>query len=54
MPAPVPATPDPRVARLRRLDACAVSDALDRLQLTGVVTGLAQHAGEGRIAGRQT
>ena len=43
---------DPEVARLRRLDACAVSDALDRLQLTGVVTGLAQHSGDRRIAGR--
>lgn len=39
------------VARLRRLDACAVSDALDRLQLTGVVTGIPQRAGHGRIAG---
>lgn len=40
------------VARLRRLDACAVSDALDRLKLPGVVTGLVQHAGAHRIAGR--
>jgi 4-hydroxy-4-methyl-2-oxoglutarate aldolase len=40
------------VARLRRLDACAVSDAFDRLGLTGVVTGVPQQAGSGRIAGR--
>ncbi len=38
--------------RLRRLDACAVSDALDKLQLPGVVTGLTQRSGSGRIAGR--
>lgn len=43
---------DARVARLRRVDACAVSDALDRLKLPGVVTGLTQHAGDTRIAGR--
>ena len=43
---------DERVARLRRIDACAVSDALDQLGLTGVVTGLVQHAGDRLIAGR--
>src|SRR6478735_4656223 len=43
---------DPNVQRLRRLDACAVSDALDKLQLPGAVTGLAQRSGSGRIAGR--
>ncbi len=47
---------DPQVQRLRRLDACAVSDALDKLGLTGVVTGLPQRSGRdedgGRIAGR--
>jgi regulator of RNase E activity RraA len=43
---------DPEVQRLRRLDACAVSDALDKLQLPGVVTGLTQRSGGGRIAGR--
>lgn len=47
---------DPFVQRLRRLDACAVSDALDKLGLAGVVTGLPQRsgpdAGGGRIAGR--
>ena len=31
---------DPNVQRLRRLDACAVSDALDKLGLSGAVTGL--------------
>ncbi|MGY2491744.1 RraA family protein [Cupriavidus sp. CP313] len=44
--------PDPYVQRLRRLDCCAVSDALDKLQLPGVVTGLPQRSGAGRIAGR--
>lgn len=43
---------DPQVKRLRRLDACAVSDALDKLGLPGAVTGLPQRSGEGRIAGR--
>jgi len=38
--------------RLRRLDCCALSDALDRLQLPGQVTGLPQFAGDGRISGR--
>jgi 4-hydroxy-4-methyl-2-oxoglutarate aldolase len=40
-----------RVRRLRRLDACAVSDALDRLDLAGVVSDVPQQSGEGRIAG---
>ena len=40
-----------RVQRLRRLDCCAVSDALDKLGLPGVVTGLPQRSGAGRIAG---
>lgn len=31
---------DQNVQRLRRLDCCAVSDALDKLKLTGVVSGL--------------
>lgn len=43
---------DPLVARLRKLDCCAVSDALDRLGLKGVVSGLPQRSGDGRIAGR--
>jgi regulator of RNase E activity RraA len=33
------------------LDCCAVSDALDRLQLSGVVSGVPQQSGSGRIAG---
>jgi regulator of RNase E activity RraA len=41
------------VARLRKLDCCALSDALDQLKLGGVVTGLlGQGSGTGRIAGR--
>lgn len=47
---------DTQVQRLRRLDVCAVSDALDKLQLPGVVTGLPQRSsgpgGMSRIAGR--
>lgn len=43
---------DARVARLRRLDACAVSDALDKLGLRGAVTELHQFSGTQRIAGR--
>ena len=38
--------------RLSRLDCCAVSDALDKLKLGGVVSGLPQLSGTGRIAGR--
>jgi 4-hydroxy-4-methyl-2-oxoglutarate aldolase len=38
--------------RLRRLDGCAVSDALDKLGLAGAVTGLPQRSGAGRIVGR--
>ena len=40
------------VQRLRRLDCCAVSDALDKLGLPGAVTGLQQRSGAGRIAGQ--
>jgi 4-hydroxy-4-methyl-2-oxoglutarate aldolase len=40
------------VHRLRRLDCCAVSDALDRLKLPGVISGIPQQSGNGRIAGR--
>ena len=43
---------DSAVERLSRLDCCAVSDALDKLGLTGVVSGLAQLSGSRRIAGR--
>lgn len=44
--------PEDYVARLARIDCCALSDALDRLKLTGQATGLPQRSGEGRIAGR--
>ena len=40
------------VARLCKLDCCALSDALDSLGLKGVVSGFPQQSGEGRIAGR--
>jgi 4-hydroxy-4-methyl-2-oxoglutarate aldolase len=40
------------VQRLLRLDACAVSDALDKLKLNGVVSGLERLSGAGRMAGR--
>jgi 4-hydroxy-4-methyl-2-oxoglutarate aldolase len=40
-----------RVRRLRQLDACAVSDALDRLGLEGIETHVPQYSGRGRIAG---
>jgi 4-hydroxy-4-methyl-2-oxoglutarate aldolase len=40
------------VVRLKKLDCCAVSDALDKLHLKGVVTGLTELASSRRIAGR--
>jgi regulator of RNase E activity RraA len=40
------------VIRLKRLDACAVSDAMDKEGIAGAVGGLEQRAGKGRIAGR--
>src|SRR5262245_13016207 len=43
---------DDNAARLRRLDACAVSDALDKLGLAGVVTGLERLTTDRRISGR--
>lgn len=43
---------DSLVERLSRLDSCAVSDALDKLELAGVVTGLHQLSSLRRIAGR--
>jgi len=43
---------DSVVARLARLDACSLSDALDALGLAGTVTGIPQRAGTRRIAGR--
>lgn len=47
-----PEADDPIPGRLARLDTCAVSDALDRLGLPGVVLGLAPLGAPGRrIAG---
>ena len=43
---------DDKAARLARLDACAVSDALDKLQLAGVVTGIQRLTTDRRIFGR--
>jgi regulator of RNase E activity RraA len=40
------------VRRLRRLDCCAISDALDKLELEGVVSGVQQASGQKRVAGR--
>ncbi len=40
------------VGRLKKLDCCAVSDALDKLHLKGAVTGLGQLSTSRRIAGR--
>jgi regulator of RNase E activity RraA len=42
---------DDPVARLGRLDACAVSDALDKLGLSGVVTGIPRLTTDRRISG---
>ncbi|MEO7786797.1 MAG: RraA family protein [Sphingomicrobium sp.] len=43
--------PDDVATRLARLDACAVSDALDQLGLPPSVTGLNPRAAKGRISG---
>jgi regulator of RNase E activity RraA len=43
---------DPFTQRLARLDCCAVSDALDKLQLSGTTSMLPQRSGSRRIAGR--
>ncbi len=43
---------DALVVRLARLDACAVSDALDKLGLHGAEGGLVQRSASRRIAGR--
>ena len=43
---------DDVVARLNRLDSCAVSDALDKLGLKGAVTGIHRFSTDRRIAGR--
>lgn len=44
--------PTGAVARLQRLDSCALSDALDALGLAGAVTGLRALSVQRRIAGR--
>ncbi len=43
---------DPLVARLNRLDSCAVSDALDKLSLPASVSGIHRLSTDRRIAGR--
>ena len=43
---------DDAAARLSKVDACAVSDALDKLGLQGVVTGIDRYTTERRISGR--
>ncbi|MBZ5580241.1 MAG: RraA family protein [Acidobacteriia bacterium] len=43
---------DELVARLGRLDSCAVSDALDKLELPGSVSGIHRLSTDRRIAGR--
>jgi 4-hydroxy-4-methyl-2-oxoglutarate aldolase len=40
------------VTRLGRLDTCAVSDAMDKLGLRGVVTGIHQYSTQRKIAGQ--
>ena len=45
-------TMDNFVDRLGRLDACAVSDALDKLGLQGAVTGIHRLSTDRRISGR--
>ena len=44
--------PDDFATRLARLDACAISDALDQLGLPPSVTGLAPRAAKARISGQ--
>lgn len=43
---------DDLTVRLSRLDACAVSDALDKLTLAGAVTGIQRLSSSRRISGR--
>jgi regulator of RNase E activity RraA len=43
---------DDIITRLNRLDCCAVSDAMDKLGLRGVVTGIHQYSTQRKIAGR--
>lgn len=40
------------IERLRRLDSCAISDAMDRLGLQGAVSGIEPRSVRRRIAGR--
>jgi 4-hydroxy-4-methyl-2-oxoglutarate aldolase len=50
-----PQVPSPevrkRVARLRRLDCCSISDARDRLNIQAVISNVPQQSGGGRVAG---
>jgi len=46
------ANPDSLVERLSKLDSCAVSDALDKLGLSGCVTGIVPLSSTRKIAGR--
>jgi 4-hydroxy-4-methyl-2-oxoglutarate aldolase len=50
--APTDAFETQALRRLARLDSCALSDALDRLTLSGCVTGLTAATVPARIAGR--
>jgi regulator of RNase E activity RraA len=43
---------DDLASRLNRLDCCAVSDAMDKLGLRGVVTGIQRYSTQRKIAGR--
>jgi len=44
---------DDYLVRLRRLDCCAISDALDKVGVSNrVASGLPQHSGTGKVAGR--
>jgi 4-hydroxy-4-methyl-2-oxoglutarate aldolase len=43
---------DDQAKRLNQLDTCAVSDAMDKLGLRGVVTGIHQYSTQRKIAGR--
>jgi regulator of RNase E activity RraA len=52
MPKPGPELVRTLVERLRRLDACAVADALDSFGLPGVLDGVGPLTGPARVAGR--
>ena len=41
-----------QLERLRKLDSCAISDAMDRLKLVGAVSGLLPRSVRQRVAGR--